>query len=84
MYGDTTLAELEWYKAMSTDPRDCVRVCLYDGRELIPYDTLESACKCCARPRHCAQWAYAAYALISNIEVVQAVRGYIRITLYVD
>ena len=83
MYG-TIINELEWYKAMSTDSRDCVRLCGCDERELVPYDTLESACKCCARPRHCAQWAYATYALVDHIEVVQDVRGFIRITLYVD
>ena len=83
MHG-TVIEELDWYKVMSTDPRDCVRVCMCDGRELVPYDTLESACKCCARSRHCAQWSYTGYALVSNIEVAQDVRGFLRITLYVD
>ena len=80
---ETIINELKWYKTMSTDSRDCVRVCGRDGRELVPFDTLESACRCCARPRHCAQWRYAESALVDHIEVVRDVRDFICITIYV-
>lgn len=83
MYG-IMIDELEWYKAMSTDARDCVNVCKRDGREMVPYDTLVSACKCCSRPRNNAQWFGLTRKRVTKIDVVQDARGYIRITLYVD
>lgn len=83
MYG-TMIDELEWYKAMSIDPRDSVHVCDTNGREIVPYDTLDSACKCCARCRNNAQWQELAHTRVYGANVCMDVRGFTRLTLYVD
>ena len=81
---ETILDELEWYKAMSVDPRDCVCVCDAQGRCVVPYDTLASACKCCRRSRNNAQWHDLADAQVNNVNVHTSLCGIMYVTLYVD
>ena len=81
---DSIVEELEWYAAMGADARDCVRVCDAHKREVVPYDTLANALKCCVRPRNNAQWCGLARARVTNVSVCMDVRGYMRLTLYID
>lgn len=81
---DNLLDELSWYAAMAADPRDCVRVCDTHGHEIVPYDTLISACKCCNRARNNAQWVELEHTHVCDATVCMDVRGYMRITLYID
>lgn len=81
---DNLLDELSWYSAMAADPRDCVRVCDCHNREVVPYDTLKSALKCCIRPRNNGQWCSLEHAHVYDANVCMDVRGYMRVTLYID
>lgn len=77
------LDELEWYKAMSIDTRDCVQVYNANGFVVVPYDTIESAYKCCRHSRHNAQWRNLRNSIVRGVDVAQDVRGYMRITLFI-
>lgn len=81
---DNLLDELSWYAAMRADARDCVRVCDTSNREVVPYDTLANALTCCLRPRNNAQWCNIAHAHVRDATVCMDVRGYMRVTLYID
>lgn len=80
---DTLFNELGWYAGMGADARDCVRVCDTHEREIVPYDTLTDALKCCGRPRNNAQWCGLARARVTNVSVCMDVRGFMRVTLYI-